>query len=79
MTPDVTPTGFTRHVVRGVPFGPATGLAIARYVGSDGYYLFYLGPDGRVATDTWHESVQRAFSQAALEYEGLRWSAVVPP
>jgi hypothetical protein len=74
VTPDVEPTGATSHTVGGAEFGPAAALAIARYSGEDGTYLFYLDHDGRVVTDTWHESLDNALHQAASEYEGLNWT-----
>ena len=73
---DVAPTGATRHVARGVELGPAAALAIARHEGQEGFYLFYLDPQGAVAADTFHESVEAALGQAAFEYDGLRWSDV---
>ena len=62
---DVEPTGATRHVARGVKLGPAAALAIASYGEDEGYYLYYLDDDGRVVTDTFHDSVDGAFDQAA--------------
>jgi hypothetical protein len=76
VTPEVEPTGATRHTVGGVGFGPAATLAIARHAGEDGTYLLYLDHDGHVFTDTWHESIEDALHQAAFEYEGLTWTDV---
>lgn len=76
VTPDVERTGATRHTVGGDEFGPAAALAIARYPGEGGTYLFYLDHDGHVVTDTWHESLDTALHQAAFEYEGLNWTDV---
>jgi hypothetical protein len=73
---DAEPTGATRHVAAGTELGPAAALAIARYDGREGFYLFYLDDDGTVATDTFHDSVEEALGQAAFEYVGLRWSDV---
>jgi hypothetical protein len=54
VTPDVEPTGFTRHTVDGEPFRRASALAVAVYDDdpTSGYYLFYLGDHGGVVTDT---------------------------
>jgi hypothetical protein len=76
VSPEVEPTGATRHTVGGVEFGPATALAIARYPNEEGIYLFYIDDDGRVVTDTWHASLEDALHQAAFEYEGLGWTDV---
>ena len=58
--------------------GPACALAIASYdnTPSSGFYLFYLGDDGTVITDTHHESIDAALDQAAHEYVGLTWTDV---
>jgi len=76
VSPEVEPTGATRHTVGGVEFGPAAALAIARYPNEEGTYLFYLDDSGQVVTDTWHASLDDALSQAAFEYEGLIWADV---
>lgn len=73
VTPDVTATGATRHIVGGAPFGPAHALAVAQHDGQYGTYLFYLDTAGQVVTDTWHLSVEDALDQASFEYEGLLW------
>lgn len=73
---EVESTGATHHVAAGVELGPAAALAIARYEGDEGFYLFYLDDDGAVATDTYHDSAEDALAQAAFEYVGLRWSDV---
>ncbi len=76
VTAAVDPTGKTRHLRGGTQLGPASALAVAKYDGHQGYYLFYLDDEARVLTDTWHESVDRALAQAAFEYVGLTWSDV---
>ena len=65
------PTGSTRHFVRGELQGPAVGLAICQYAGDLAYYLFYCDADWNVVTDTWHQTLEGAQSQAAFEYEGV--------
>ena len=74
VTAAVDPTGKTRHLRGGARLGPASALAVAKYEDGEGYYLFYLDDEGRVMTDTWHESVDRALAQADVEYVGLTWS-----
>ncbi len=32
-------------------------------------YLFYFGANGTCLTDTWHQTVERAKSQAQFEFE----------
>lgn len=70
---DVLPTGRTRHVVEGEPEGPFVALAIGRYAGAEGYYLFYLDSSGHAVTDTHHDTVEGAVAQADYEYIGLTW------
>ncbi len=74
VTDDAEPTRATRHAVGGAEFGPAAALAIARYPGDDGFYLFHLNERGAVVTDAYHDSLEAAFAQAAFEYEGLAWT-----
>ena len=73
ITAEVVPTGATRHIVAGVPSGPAGALAIAHHPGQAGIYLFYLDQAGQLVTDTWHLSVEDAQRQGEFEYEGLQW------
>jgi hypothetical protein len=70
-------TGNTRHTVAGNPVAPASRLAIARYPGQPGYYLFYCDEAWSVMTDTWHESMENAEAQAEFEYTGSKnaWTA----
>jgi hypothetical protein len=54
---------------------PAAGLAICVYeTGDEGFYLFYCDEEWRVVTDTWHETLEDAKSQAEFEYEGVNES-----
>lgn len=50
---------------------PAAGLAICRYGDGEGYYLFYCDREWEVVTDTHHQSVEDARSQAEFEYTGV--------
>ena len=65
ITDDVEATGATRHFRDGGfrdggLIGPATALAIAQYSDAQGFYLFYLDGNGRVVTDTFHDSAEGA-------------------
>ena len=50
--------------------GPVAGLAICRYPGDTGYYLFYCDSEWEPITDTWHQSLEDAEHQAEFEYQG---------
>ena len=76
VTPEVEPTGATRHTVGGVESGPVAALAIAWHPDDEGIYLLYLDDFGSVVTDTWHASLGDALHQAAFEYEGLSWTDI---
>lgn len=78
VTPDVEPTGFTRHTVDGDLLGPASALAVASYTNdpADECYLYYLDDEGTVVTDTLHNSLEAAVEHAAREYIGLTWADV---
>lgn len=47
------------------------GLAICQYEGEDAFYLFGCDPEWRTVTDTWHQTLDGAKSQAEFEYEGV--------
>ena len=64
------PTNACRHVV-GVPRGPAIGLAICQYEGDTSFYLFGCDAKWSSITDTWHETLDAAMSQAESEYRGV--------
>lgn len=65
------PTGNCRHIVPSVVEGAAGGLAIGRYAGETAYYLFGCDAEWNTLTDTWHETLEDALSQAEPEYEGV--------
>ncbi len=73
------PTGNCRQVVAGVLRGPAAGLAICRYDGEEGFYLFGCDEGWSSVTDAWHQSIEKAKEQAEFEYEGVsstwQWTA----
>ncbi len=63
-------TGNCSQIVAGEVQGPAAGLAICRYDGEVGFYLFGCDDRWRSVTDTWHQSIDEAIAQAEFEYEG---------
>ena len=66
------PTGGTRHSVDGEPIAGFAGLAICEYPNTEKeFYLFYCDRDWNVVTDTCHQSLDDAKSQAAFEYQGV--------
>lgn len=64
-------SGECTHIIGGAPWGPAQGLAICRYKGDSSYYLFGCDSDWSDVTDTWHETLEDAMSQAEAEYPGV--------
>lgn len=64
-------TGRALHVVGGEPMPRPAELRIVRYDAADEVYLFYCDASGHELTDTLHDSVERAMSQAAFEF-GIR-------
>jgi hypothetical protein len=65
------PTGNCRHMVAGVPQGPAEGVAVCQYGHDDGYYLFGCDVEWKPITDTWHAALEDAMRQAEFEYQGV--------
>ena len=65
-------TGFTTHFVNMEQKQNPHGLAICRYDGDPGYYLFYCDNDWEVLNDTYHESEEEAIEQAELEFVGTK-------
>ncbi|MFB7877595.1 hypothetical protein ACFC06_20295 [Nocardia sp. NPDC056064] len=64
----LVPTGRTRHIVFGAFVDRFDRLAIARYDGADGFYLFYCDAEWNCITDTYHDDVASAIRQAEFEY-----------
>jgi hypothetical protein len=60
-----------RHRVGAEEMGSARALAICRYPGDEGYYLFRCDSDWKTLADTWHLSLEEAQQQAEFEYEGI--------
>ncbi len=73
-------TGLCRHIVPENIELLVAGLAICQYPDDPGYYLFRCDSDWRSITDTYHDSIEEAKSQAEFEYVGIsaRWQYVAP-
>jgi hypothetical protein len=63
------PTGKTKHYSDQNQLPMPFSLEIVQYYDDDGYYLFYIDINGQVQTDTYHDSLQGAISQAEWEFE----------
>jgi hypothetical protein len=63
-------TGKTKQIVAGIVLGAVSGLAICQYEGEECFYLFGCDAHWNSLSDTWHESLEDAKSQAEFEYEG---------
>jgi hypothetical protein len=59
------------QIVEGDVQGPPAGLAICQHEGKDGYYLFGCNGEWQSVTDTWHQTIEEAKSQAEFEYTGV--------
>jgi hypothetical protein len=68
--------GESRHVVREVEVGDFAALAIARYAGEAGVYLFYCDDEWRAITDTLHENVEGAVAQAEFEFGPVQFRRI---
>jgi hypothetical protein len=64
-------TGNCKQIVAGILQGPAAALAVCRYPGEDGYYLFGCNAAWECVTDTWHQTLEEAKAQAEFEYAGV--------
>ena len=64
-------TGNTRQIVAGELMGQMAGVAICKYEGDTGFYLFGCDENWKTITDTWHRSLEEAKDQAEFEYEGI--------
>jgi hypothetical protein len=64
--------GRCRHYVNDELVLIVAGLAVCRYQDDTGcYYLFRCDPEWHRITDTCHETIEEAKSQAEFEYKGL--------
>jgi hypothetical protein len=69
-----TPTRATRHVVAGREVTAFAHLALAQYENDSGVYLFYCDADWNTVTDTYHDTLERALSQAQFEFGSLTFT-----
>lgn len=65
------PTGRTRHYSGEQEIPTPSLLKIAKYEDAEGFYLLYCAADGTELTDTFHETLESAVSQAEWEF-GIR-------
>jgi hypothetical protein len=63
-------TNKSKHLIGGKQVGSAAGLAISRYAGERGYYLFFCDSNWNPYANTWHETIDDAKRAAEFEYEG---------
>ena len=64
-------TGLCHHIVHDDFEFLDAGLAVCQYPNDPGYYLFRCDSDWRCITDTYHDSLEEAKSQAEFEYVGI--------
>lgn len=68
-------TGLTQHFRAGERVNEQIHwLAVGRYEGQPGFYLFYCGEDWTVVTDTFHDTVEGALDQARHEFDGVSFT-----
>lgn len=65
-------TGFAQHFVNGNFAMDFNALAICKYEGSPGFYLFYCDNNWNVITDTYHATVEEAIEQTESEYSNTK-------
>lgn len=63
-------TGHCMHNRNGIMQGRAQCLAICQYDGETGFYLFSCDANWSFGSDTFHETLAEAKSQAEFEYNG---------
>jgi hypothetical protein len=81
LEPQHRATKECRHVVGGREPIDIKGLAVVRDESSGGCLLLYCDSAWSVLTDTWHETVVGAVSQANFEFAGIEkaWTAFQHP
>ena len=62
------PTGRTHHVIAGEAMAAPAQLRVTRWADDAGFYLMYCDAEGQEMTDTWHETLEKAFRQAQFEF-----------
>jgi hypothetical protein len=61
-------TGRTRHFRGAEELPSPRELRIVQYDGDPGYYLLYCDENGNEMTDTYHDTLDEAMSQATWEF-----------
>jgi hypothetical protein len=61
-------TDNTRHFVDGELLDNFYGLAIYKFDGGQGFYLYYCDENWNEVTDTYHETIEAAKRQAECEF-----------
>ena len=67
--PFYRPTGKTRHFYGHMDLPPPNELSIVKYPSDPGYYLIYFDDKGTELTDTYHDTLEGALTQAEWEFE----------
>ncbi len=67
--PQHSSTDHTHHHRDGQLLPSAAKLQIAQYKSEPGFYLIYLDKNGKEMTDTYHDSLEKAFKQTEFEYQ----------
>jgi hypothetical protein len=62
-------TGRTRHLIGDLPMPRPSELRVVRDAEGHGLYLFYCDAAGTEMTDTFHQTLDEAFSQAEFEFQ----------
>jgi hypothetical protein len=78
LTTQHEPTNRTVHVVEGRSMSTPAQLRVEQLEGDPGFYLLYCTAEGAELSDTYHETIEAAFDQAAWEF-GVRpdeWTRV---
>jgi len=72
MSDDHIPTGYCRHSIGGEKRTDFMALAICKYTGVNGFYLFYCDESWEEINDSYHETIDEAKKQAEFEYTGTK-------
>jgi hypothetical protein len=72
-------TGFTTHYRDGRLLPKPAALSIVQFEGDAGFYLLYLDEASGEMTDTYHDDLEGAFSQANLEFGVAEneWTSII--
>jgi hypothetical protein len=62
------PTGKTRHYHGAMPIPAPAELLIVRYPDDSGFYLLHFDEKGNELTDTYHDTLEDAQTQADWEF-----------